>query len=36
MKGKKAIDWKEEFPQALTNQGKIGSRRGLMGGSFNL
>jgi hypothetical protein len=36
MKGKEAIDWKEGFQQALIGQGKIGSRRGLMGDSFNL
>jgi hypothetical protein len=36
MKGKEAIDWKEEFPQALIGQGKTSSKRGLMGGSLNL
>jgi len=36
MKGKKAIDWKEGFSQALIGQRKTSSRKGLMGDSLNL
>jgi len=36
MKGKETIDWKERFPQAFIGQKKTKSRKGLMGGFFNL
>jgi hypothetical protein len=36
MKGKKAIDWKDGFPQVFIGQRKTCLKTGLMGGSFNL
>jgi hypothetical protein len=36
MKGKKALDWKEGFSQALIGQRKTNLRKGLMGRSLNL